>query len=104
MNVTFMASARQGTGVDDPAFGSALGTAARFTTYAVLGLVLFAVHRIRPHTAIRAAIALFTLTACRRRSHRPARRRADRPGRHLTFPLARCLLAVTRGAASTDRP
>ncbi|MFC8582987.1 hypothetical protein ACFUGD_00110 [Streptomyces sp. NPDC057217] len=61
-----MAPAHQGTGVDDPAFGSALGTAVRFSTYAVLGLVLLAVHRIRPHTAIRAAIALFTITARRR--------------------------------------
>ncbi|MEU3290354.1 DUF418 domain-containing protein [Streptomyces longwoodensis] len=127
VNVTFMASAYQGTGVDDPAFGSALDTAVRFTTevfcetkfyllfsflfgysftlqlasadrdgatflprflrrcaglfalglchalllfpgdilttYAVLGLILLAVHRIRPRTALRAAIALFALTA-----------------------------------------
>ncbi|MFJ4873389.1 DUF418 domain-containing protein [Streptomyces sp. NPDC088757] len=127
VNVTFMASAYQGTGVDDPAFGSALDTVVRFTTevffetkfyllfsflfgysftlqlasadrdgatflprllrrcaglfalglchalllfpgdilttYAVLGLILLAVHRIRPRTAVRAAIALFTITA-----------------------------------------
>ncbi|WP_405680799.1 hypothetical protein OG239_03090 [Streptomyces sp. NBC_00868] len=33
------------------------------TTYAVLGLVLLAVHRIRPRTAVRAAAVLFTVTA-----------------------------------------
>ncbi|MFJ3927047.1 DUF418 domain-containing protein [Streptomyces sp. NPDC090022] len=127
VNITFMASAYRGTGVDDPAFGSALDTAVRFvtevffeakfyllfsflfgysftlqlasadragaaflprflrrcaglfvlglchavllfpgdilTTYAVLGLVLLAVHRIRPRTAVRAAVVLFTFTA-----------------------------------------
>ncbi|AQT74879.1 DUF418 domain-containing protein [Streptomyces sp. fd1-xmd] len=127
VNITFMASAYRGTGMDDPAFGSPLDTAVRFltevffeakfyllfsflfgysftlqiasadrdgaaflprflrrcaglfvlglchavllfpgdilTTYAVLGLVLLAVHRIRPRTAVRAAVALFTVTA-----------------------------------------
>ncbi|MGA4838040.1 DUF418 domain-containing protein [Streptomyces sp. G45] len=33
------------------------------TTYAVLGLVLLAVHRVRPRTAVRAAVALLALTA-----------------------------------------
>ncbi|MEU7729725.1 DUF418 domain-containing protein [Streptomyces sp. NPDC040724] len=127
VNITFMASGYRGTGVDDPAFGSALDTTVRFltevfleakfyllfsflfgysftlqiasaqrdgaaflprflrrcaglfilglchavllfpgdilTTYAVLGLVLLAVHRIRPRTAVRAAVVLFTVTA-----------------------------------------
>ncbi|MFE3475072.1 DUF418 domain-containing protein [Streptomyces bacillaris] len=127
VNITFMASTHRGTGVEDPAFGSALDTAVRITTqaffeakfyllfsflfgysftlqlasadrggatfvprflrrcagllvlglchavllfpgdilstYAVLGLVLLAVHRIRPRTAVRAAVALTLLTA-----------------------------------------
>lgn len=127
VNIAFMASAYRGTGMDDPAFGSALDTAVRFvtgvffetkfyllfsflfgysftlqlasadrdgaaflprflrrcaglfvlglchavllfpgdilTTYAVLGLLLLAVHRIRPRTAVRAAVVLFTVTA-----------------------------------------
>ncbi|MFF0567414.1 DUF418 domain-containing protein [Streptomyces sp. NPDC004041] len=127
VNITFMASAHRGTGVEDPAFGSALDTAVRLTiqaffeakfyllfsflfgysftlqlasadrggaafvprflrrcagllvlglchavllfpgdilsTYAVLGLVLLAVHRIRPRTAVRAAVVLTVLTA-----------------------------------------
>jgi uncharacterized protein len=33
------------------------------TTYAVLGLILLAVHRIRPRTAVRAAVAVLTVTA-----------------------------------------
>ncbi|MFE1873401.1 DUF418 domain-containing protein [Streptomyces sp. NPDC059496] len=127
VNITFMASAYQGTGVDDPAFGSALDTIVRFvtevffeakfyllfsflfgysftlqiasaeragaaflprflrrcaglfalglchavflfpgdilTTYAVLGLVLLAVHRTRPRTAVRTAVVLLGATA-----------------------------------------
>ncbi|WP_327130316.1 DUF418 domain-containing protein [Streptomyces sp. NBC_01343] len=127
VNITFMASAYRGSGVDDPAFGSALDTAVRFgtevfleakfyllfsflfgysftlqiasakrdgaaflprflrrcaglfalglchavflfpgdilTTYAVLGLVLLSVHRIRPRTAVRAAFVLLGVTA-----------------------------------------
>ncbi|MFE1897917.1 DUF418 domain-containing protein [Streptomyces yangpuensis] len=127
VNITFMASAYQGTGVTDPAHDSAPDNAVRFlievffeakfyllfsflfgysftlqlasanragaafpprflrrcaglfvlglghavllfpgdilTTYAVLGLLLLAVHRIRPRTAVRAAVALFAVTA-----------------------------------------
>ncbi|WP_240139467.1 DUF418 domain-containing protein [Streptomyces sp. MUM 178J] len=127
VNITFTASAYQGTGVDDPAFGSGLDTAVHFvteaffeakfyllfsflfgysftlqrasadragaafpprflrrcaglfvlglchavllfpgdilTTYALLGLVLLAVHRIRPRTAVRAAVALCLVAA-----------------------------------------
>ncbi|MFE1413055.1 DUF418 domain-containing protein [Streptomyces sp. NPDC058746] len=127
VNITFMASAYQGTGVADPAFDSPLDGAVRFftevffeakfyllfsflfgysftlqlasadrdgaaflprflrrcaglfvlglchavllfpgdilTTYAVLGLVLLAVHRIRPRTAVRTAVVLLAATA-----------------------------------------
>ncbi|MGZ9929402.1 DUF418 domain-containing protein [Streptomyces sp. NC-S4] len=127
VNITFMASAYRGSGVDDPAFGSGLDTAVRFvtetffeakfyllfsflfgysftlqltsaerdgatflprflrrcaglfvlglchavllfpgdilTTYAVLGLVLLAVHRLRPRTAARTAVVLLGATA-----------------------------------------
>ncbi|QGZ49744.1 DUF418 domain-containing protein [Streptomyces sp. QHH-9511] len=127
VNITYMASAYQGTGVADPAFGSALDGTVRFltevffeakfyllfsflfgysftlqlasadrdgaafpprflrrcaglfvlglchavllfpgdilTTYAVLGLVLLALHRIRPRTAARTAVVLLCATA-----------------------------------------
>ncbi|WP_149182296.1 DUF418 domain-containing protein [Streptomyces sp. TRM49041] len=127
VNITFMASAYQGTGVADPAFGSAPDTAVRFltevffetkfylllsflfgysftlqpasadrdgaaflprflrrcaglfvlglchavllfpgdilTTYAVLGLVLLAVRRIPPRTAVRTAAVILAVTA-----------------------------------------
>jgi uncharacterized protein len=127
VNITFMASAYQGSGVADPAFGSALDTTVRFltevffeakfyllfsflfgysftlqtasadrdgaaflprflrrcaglfvlglchavllfpgdilTTYAVLGLVLLALRRIRPRTAVRTAVVLLCATA-----------------------------------------
>ncbi|MFF3689731.1 DUF418 domain-containing protein [Streptomyces sp. NPDC002187] len=33
------------------------------TTYAILGLILLALHRIRPRTAVRTAMVLFTVTA-----------------------------------------
>ncbi|MFE6905413.1 DUF418 domain-containing protein [Streptomyces erythrochromogenes] len=127
VNITFMASAHQGTGVTDPLHASAPDAAVRFvtavffeakfyllfsflfgygftlqlasadrvgaafrprflrrcaglfvlglchavllfpgdilTTYAVLGLLLLAVHRIPPRTAVRTAVALLALTA-----------------------------------------
>ncbi|MQT01450.1 DUF418 domain-containing protein [Streptomyces jumonjinensis] len=127
VNITYLASAYHGTGLEDPGFDSALDTgvryatailfeakffllfsflfgysftlqlnsaeraAARFTprflrrltalfvlgvchavllfpgdiltTYAVLGLILLAVRRVQPRTAVRIAVALFVLTA-----------------------------------------
>ncbi|MFF2348478.1 DUF418 domain-containing protein [Kitasatospora sp. NPDC058115] len=127
VNITYLASAYHGTGVDEPGFGSPLDTAVRavvallfeakffllfsflfgysftlqldsaerrgvrftprflrrlaglfalgllhavllfpgdiLTTYAVLGLVLLALHRIRPRTAVRTAVALLAVTA-----------------------------------------
>ncbi|MFB6892454.1 DUF418 domain-containing protein [Kitasatospora sp. NPDC056327] len=127
VNITYLASAYHGTGVDEPGFGSPLDTAVRavvalffeakffllfsflfgysftlqldsaerrgarfaprflrrlagllllgtahavllfpgdiLTTYAVLGLVLLALHRIRPRTAVRTAVVLFVTTS-----------------------------------------
>ncbi|WP_327675169.1 DUF418 domain-containing protein [Kitasatospora sp. NBC_00458] len=127
VNITYLASAYHGTGVDEPGFGSPLDTGVRLlvallfeakffllfsflfgysftlqldsaerhgarftprflrrlaglfalgvlhavvlfpgdilTTYAVLGLVLLALRRIRPATAVRTAVVLFTVTS-----------------------------------------
>ncbi|MER6360316.1 DUF418 domain-containing protein [Kitasatospora sp. NPDC001527] len=127
VNITYLASAYHGTGVDEPGFGSPLDTAVRavvallfeakffllfsflfgysftlqldsaarhgarftprflrrlaglfvlgglhavllfpgdiLTTYAVLGLVLLVLHRIRPRTAVRTAVVLFAVTS-----------------------------------------
>ncbi|MFE7191753.1 DUF418 domain-containing protein [Kitasatospora sp. NPDC057595] len=127
VNITYLASAYHGTGVDEPGLGSALDTGVRavvallfeakffllfsflfgcsftlqldsaerrgarfaprflrrlaglfvlgvlhavllfpgdiLTTYAVLGLILLALHRIRPRTAVRTAVVLFTVTS-----------------------------------------
>lgn len=127
VNITYLASAYQGTGLTDPGFDSSLDNATRYlvavafeakfyllfsflfgysftlqlksaergdarftprflrrcgalfvigalhavvlfpgdilTTYAVLGLILLAVHRVRPRTAVRTAVILFTVTA-----------------------------------------
>ncbi|MET8704397.1 DUF418 domain-containing protein [Kitasatospora sp. NPDC004723] len=127
VNITYLASAYHGTGVDEPGLGSALDTGVRavvallfeakffllfsflfgysftlqldsaerrgarftprflrrlaglfvlgvlhavllfpgdiLTTYAVLGLILLALHRIRPRTAVRTAVVLFAVTS-----------------------------------------
>ncbi|MEV6976613.1 DUF418 domain-containing protein [Kitasatospora sp. NPDC093806] len=127
VNITYLASAYHGTGVEEPGFGSPLDTGVRLlvallfeakffllfsflfgysftlqldsaerrgarftprflrrlaglftlgvchavllfpgdilTTYAVLGLILLAVHRIRPRTAVRTAVVLFVVTS-----------------------------------------
>ncbi|MER7701809.1 DUF418 domain-containing protein [Kitasatospora sp. NPDC097605] len=127
VNITYLASAYHGTGVDEPGFGSPLDTGVRavvallfeakffllfsflfgygftlqlesaerhgarftprflrrlaglfalgvlhavllfpgdiLTTYAALGLILLALHRIRPRTAVRTAVALLAVTA-----------------------------------------
>lgn len=127
VNITYLASAYHGTGVEEPGFGGPLDDAVRFlvatffeakffllfsflfgysftlqlasaeragvpfvprflrrlgglfvlgvlhavllfpgdilTTYAVLGLVLLALHRIRPRTAVRTGVALLAVTA-----------------------------------------
>ncbi|MFB7476927.1 DUF418 domain-containing protein [Kitasatospora sp. NPDC056184] len=127
VNITYLASAFHGTGVDEPGFGSPLDTGVRavvallfeakffllfsflfgysftlqldsaerrgarftprflrrlaglfvlgglhavllfpgdiLTTYATLGLILLALHRIRPRTAVRTAVVLLTVTS-----------------------------------------
>ncbi len=50
------------------------------TTYAVLGLVLLAVRQVRPRTAVRAAIGLFTVTAAGYLLLALAQHTADGPG------------------------